>query len=134
MTKLRPSPQPSPCQGEGANSPSPFQREGGIMKSFFIQTLGCKVNQYETEQIVTLLRSRGLRQTDSPELADLRIVNSCSVTTEAASKSRQSTRRLTRLPVLNEAADSEAVSNGISDGAHSLRLDDARAHAKRRGR
>src|SRR5829696_904822 len=98
------------------------------MQTFCISTLGCKVNQYESEQIATLLRSRGLRQTDSPELADLRIVNSCSVTTEAASKSRQSTRRLTRLPVLNEAAKSEA-----SNGAHSLRLDDARAHAKSRG-
>ncbi len=73
-----------------------------VMKTFLIQTLGCKVNQYESEQMATLLRSHGLVQTESPELADLRIVNSCSVTTEAASKSRQSARRLTRLPVLSD--------------------------------
>ncbi|MBC8107765.1 MAG: MiaB/RimO family radical SAM methylthiotransferase [Anaerolineae bacterium] len=96
------------------------------MKTFLIQTLGCKVNQYESEQIATLLRSRGLLQTDSPELADLRIVNSCSVTMEAASKSRQSTRRLIRLPVLPEATIGEAK------GAHSIGSDEA--HAKSRGR
>src|SRR5215213_4313929 len=100
------------------------------MKTFSIQTLGCKVNQYESEQIATFLRSRGLRQTDSPELADLRILNSCSVTVEAASKSRQSTRRLTRLPVINEAAI-----NAAPVGAHSIRFDDAQqARDKRRGR
>lgn len=69
------------------------------MESFSIDTLGCKVNQYESEQIATLLRHRGLVQVDSPN-ADLRIVNTCSVTTPAASKSRQTLRRMIRLPVL----------------------------------
>ncbi|CAN5420594.1 hypothetical protein BH09PLA1_BH09PLA1_37400 [soil metagenome] len=88
------------------------------MKTFLIQTLGCKVNQYESEQIATLLRSHGLDQTDSPERADLRILNSCSVTVEAASKSRQSTRRLTRLPVINEAALNESSNQGRPVDAH----------------
>ncbi len=69
------------------------------MKTFSIQTLGCKVNQYESEQIATLLRRRGLQQVDSPDGADIRVLNSCSVTTEAASKSRQATRKLIRLPL-----------------------------------
>src|SRR5215208_505392 len=69
------------------------------MKTFCVQTLGCKVNHYESEQIATLLRSRGLSETDAAH-ADLRVINTCSVTTEAASKSRQTTRRLVRLPVL----------------------------------
>jgi threonylcarbamoyladenosine tRNA methylthiotransferase MtaB len=68
------------------------------MRTFSIQTLGCKVNQYESDQIATLLRSRGLEQVDSG--GDLRVVNSCSVTIQAASKSRQATRRAVRLPVL----------------------------------
>ena len=69
------------------------------MKTFSIQTLGCKVNQYESDQIAALLRARGMIQSDSPH-ADLRVVNTCSVTVQAASKSRQTVRRVTRLPVL----------------------------------
>src|SRR5687768_6273205 len=70
------------------------------MKTFSVQTLGCKVNQYEGEQIATLLRRRGLVQVDAMRDADVRVVNSCSVTVQAASKSRQLARRAARLPVL----------------------------------
>lgn len=69
------------------------------MKTFSIQTLGCKVNHYESEQIAQFLRSRGLKQSD-PALADLRVIHTCSVTTAAASQSRQAVRRLVRLPLL----------------------------------
>jgi threonylcarbamoyladenosine tRNA methylthiotransferase MtaB len=68
-------------------------------RTFSIFTLGCKVNQYETEQLAALLRSRGLRQAAAGERADLRIVNTCSVTSEAAAKSRHAVRRATRLAV-----------------------------------
>src|SRR5580700_8621037 len=70
------------------------------MRTFSIQTLGCKVNQYESEQIATLLRSQGWVESDA-ESAELRIVNTCSVTTEAASKSRQAVRQMARLPVVD---------------------------------
>lgn len=69
------------------------------MKTFSVETLGCKVNQYEGEQIALLLRRRGLVQVGEPSHADVRVVNSCSVTVQAASKSRQTVRRATRLPV-----------------------------------
>jgi threonylcarbamoyladenosine tRNA methylthiotransferase MtaB len=69
------------------------------MKTFSVETLGCKVNQYESEQIALLLRRRGLVQVD-PSQADVRVVNSCSVTVQAASKSRQTVRRAMRLSVL----------------------------------
>jgi threonylcarbamoyladenosine tRNA methylthiotransferase MtaB len=77
------------------------------MKTFCIQTLGCKVNQYESEQIATLLRARGLVAAKSPAEADLRVINTCSVTVQAASKSRQSVRRAVRLPVLGELEEAE---------------------------
>jgi len=69
------------------------------VRTFWLQTLGCKVNHYESEQIAAVLRAAGLTETDAA-CADLRIVNTCSITTEAASKSRQSIRRAVRLPVL----------------------------------
>ena len=61
------------------------------MKTFSVETLGCRVNQYEGEQIAALLRSRGMVPADAGT-ADLRVVNTCSVTVQAASKSRQVTR------------------------------------------
>ncbi|MGA2581653.1 MAG: MiaB/RimO family radical SAM methylthiotransferase [Tepidisphaeraceae bacterium] len=69
------------------------------MRTFSIQTLGCKVNQYESEQMATLLRARGWTQTEAAG-AGLRIVHTCAVTTEAASKSRSAVRRMVKLPVL----------------------------------
>lgn len=73
------------------------------MRTFSIQTLGCRVNHYESEQIATLLRDRGYRQVEQG--GDVRVVNTCSVTVEAAAKSRQITRRAGRvsLPVLPAA-------------------------------
>jgi len=66
------------------------------MRKFSIQTLGCKVNQYESEQMASLLRSHGWVESD-PDDAELRIVNTCSVTMEAASKSRQAVRQAVRV-------------------------------------
>ena len=83
------------------------------MKTFCIQTLGCKVNQYETQQLASLLRARGWIETDQPR-AELRIVNTCSVTVQAASQSRQEVRRAVGLPVL---------SRGIAPGQSSLTLE-----------
>jgi MiaB/RimO family radical SAM methylthiotransferase len=71
------------------------------MKTFCVHTLGCKVNHYESEQIASLLRARGLSETDAAR-ADLRVINTCSVTVEASAKSRQATRRFVRLPVLDD--------------------------------
>lgn len=78
------------------------------MRTFCIRTLGCKVNHYESQQVAALLRSRGWVESDSSE-ADVRIVNSCSVTIEAASKSRQSVRRAVRLPILDTGSRSRTI-------------------------
>jgi len=85
------------------------------VKTFCVQTLGCKVNQYEGEQLAGLLRARGLSPAASPDRADLRVVHTCSVTVQAASKSRQTVRRAVRLPLLNEAGEDarHACGNGF---------------------
>jgi threonylcarbamoyladenosine tRNA methylthiotransferase MtaB len=59
-------------------------------------TLGCKVNQYETEYVREGLLSIGYRDAHEQEVADLCIVNTCTVTNEGDSKSRQVIRRLAR--------------------------------------
>jgi threonylcarbamoyladenosine tRNA methylthiotransferase MtaB len=59
-------------------------------------TLGCKVNQYETEFIREGLLGIGYADAGDSEPADLCIVNTCTVTSEGDSKSRQVIRRLAR--------------------------------------
>ncbi|MGI6546129.1 MAG: tRNA (N(6)-L-threonylcarbamoyladenosine(37)-C(2))-methylthiotransferase MtaB [Fastidiosipilaceae bacterium] len=59
--------------------------------------LGCKVNHYETEAIRQQLTDRGFSIVPFEEWADVYVVNTCTVTAEAARKSRQMTRRARRL-------------------------------------
>ncbi len=59
-------------------------------------TLGCKVNQYETELVREGLLAAGYVDAATDETADLCIVNTCTVTAEGDSKSRQTIRRLAR--------------------------------------
>ncbi len=59
-------------------------------------TLGCKVNQYETEFVRQSLSTIGYRDAADGETADLCVVNTCTVTAEGDSKSRQTIRQLAR--------------------------------------
>jgi len=59
---------------------------------YAVYTLGCKVNQYETQAIETLLQEHGFMPV--VENADVLIVNTCAVTAESGRKSRQAIRRL----------------------------------------
>ncbi|MHC4877192.1 MAG: tRNA (N(6)-L-threonylcarbamoyladenosine(37)-C(2))-methylthiotransferase MtaB [Planctomycetota bacterium] len=59
-------------------------------------TLGCKVNQYETQLVKETLLQNGFREAAEDEAADLCVVNTCTVTGEADSKGRQLIRQLAR--------------------------------------
>ncbi len=61
-----------------------------------IYNLGCKVNQYEAEALAQDFRENGYRVVDFSQKADIYIINSCAVTTSAASKSRKVARRAKR--------------------------------------
>lgn len=58
-----------------------------------IYTLGCKVNQYESQEIASSLENAGFEITDAKSKADVYIINSCTVTAESSRKSRQSLRK-----------------------------------------
>ena len=58
-----------------------------------IVTLGCKVNQYETDAMYGMLKQAGVIMVDPKEAADIYIVNTCSVTNMAERKSRQMLHR-----------------------------------------
>ena len=59
-------------------------------------TLGCKVNQYESQAIGESLKKRGYEIAEAKDSADVVIVNSCTVTAESDRKTRQAVRRFKR--------------------------------------
>ena len=61
---------------------------------YIISTLGCKVNQFETQAMEARLQEHGHLPCAPGELADAAIVNTCAVTAESGRKSRQLLRRL----------------------------------------
>jgi threonylcarbamoyladenosine tRNA methylthiotransferase MtaB len=66
------------------------------MKTFYIRTLGCKVNQYESDGIATGLEQHGLIRAKKGRFVDVCIINTCAVTSKAAMQSRQAVRKLRR--------------------------------------
>lgn len=63
------------------------------MKKAAFYTLGCKVNQYETEAMAELFADAGYEICDFSEKADVYVINTCSVTNMGDRKSRQVIRR-----------------------------------------
>lgn len=63
------------------------------MKKAAFYTLGCKVNQYETEAMAELFASAGYEICDFNEKSDVYVINTCSVTNMGDRKSRQIIRR-----------------------------------------
>lgn len=64
-----------------------------LLKSVAFCTLGCKVNQYETDAMIELFKKSDYRIVSFSEKADAYIVNTCSVTSMADRKSRQMLHR-----------------------------------------
>ncbi len=64
------------------------------MTTFYINTLGCKVNRYESDGIAADLEQQGASRVDRPDMADICIINTCTVTSRAGMQSRQEIRRI----------------------------------------
>ena len=63
------------------------------MKTFRILTLGCKVNQYESEALTQLFLKHGYRLAKEDEPASVSVINTCSVTNVSDRKSRKMIRQ-----------------------------------------
>ena len=66
------------------------------MATVAFQTLGCKVNHYETEAVWQLFKDAGYGRVDFADHADVYVVNTCTVTNTGDTKSRQVIRRAIR--------------------------------------
>ena len=65
----------------------------------FLDTIGCRLNQAEIESMSRQFRAAGHEIVDSAEHADMAVVNTCAVTTQAASDSRGKIRTIARAGV-----------------------------------
>ena len=63
---------------------------------FYVQNFGCRATQADGAGIAAALAAKGLRQMDTPSAAELVIVNTCTVTSEADQDARQTIRRIHR--------------------------------------
>ena len=64
------------------------------MKRVAFYTLGCKVNQYETEAMLELFEKEGYEKAETEDYADVYVINTCTVTHMSDRKSRQYIRRM----------------------------------------
>lgn len=62
-------------------------------KTVGFMTLGCKVNQYESEAVSTIFEDSGYSIVDFDQMADVYVINTCTVTNLSDRKSRQAIRR-----------------------------------------
>jgi threonylcarbamoyladenosine tRNA methylthiotransferase MtaB len=66
------------------------------MNRIAFQTLGCKVNSYETEAMWQIFQKEGYEKVDFENEADVDLINTCTVTNTGDKKSRQVIRRAIR--------------------------------------
>jgi threonylcarbamoyladenosine tRNA methylthiotransferase MtaB len=78
-----------------AQLPADFMKPKGAT-TISVATLGCKVNQFESEALIDALEQRGYALTPLEEGADVTIINTCTVTHRADFQSRQMVRRAFR--------------------------------------
>jgi len=67
------------------------------MKKVAFYTLGCKVNQYETNAMIEKFLNKNYQIVDFEEIADIYIINTCTVTNMSDRKSRQIIRRVKQI-------------------------------------
>ncbi len=70
-----------------------FEKNYGRKKTVSIFTLGCKVNQYESEAMLEMFVEAGYNIVNHEDLADYYVINTCTVTSVSDRKSRQFMRR-----------------------------------------
>lgn len=90
------------------------------MKKFKVVTLGCRTNQYESQGYSDQLRKMGYSPAEEGEVADLCIVNTCTVTDSADSASRHEIRSLLRQNPNAKLAVTGCMAESASDAILSI--------------
>jgi len=81
-----------------------------MSKKVFVKSFGCQMNEYDSEKIEDILGSKkNLSQTDSPEDADLIVLNTCSVREKAEVKLFSDLGRYRKLKETNVENKNEPI-------------------------
>ncbi|MBP5293483.1 MAG: tRNA (N6-isopentenyl adenosine(37)-C2)-methylthiotransferase MiaB [Clostridia bacterium] len=88
IIKLNPSDleRQKTCQSEVLRHNLEFEKTTGLEKKAFIRTFGCQQNEADSEKIAGMCREMGYRISDTPEGADLIVVNTCAIREHAEKK------------------------------------------------
>ena len=88
---------PKPQSGVRFPSSAPFYFRAIVYMKVAFHTLGCKVNQYESEAMAGMFRRAGYEIVGEEDFADVYVINTCTVTATADKKSRQYIRRMKKV-------------------------------------
>jgi len=95
-----------------------MEKKTELKSSYFIETYGCQMNEYDSELVRSILNSEGFTEVDSPDSAGVVLLNTCSVRENAHNKV------FGRLQVLRRLKDEKATVIGVLGCmAQNLKLD-----------
>jgi tRNA-2-methylthio-N6-dimethylallyladenosine synthase len=72
-------------------------KEVRLKKGFFVTTMGCQMNEYDSRYLAETLLEMGYAQVDRPEDASVVLINTCSVRAKADQKAFSLVGRMSRL-------------------------------------
>ena len=108
-----------PHEGEGLRSsrPAPITRSMSAptpTKRLFIKTYGCQMNVYDSERMADVLSPLGYAMTDSPEGADLVVLNTCHIREKATEKVYSELGKLKELKQARAAGDGSVMTIAVA--------------------
>ena len=93
-----------------------------VDKKLFIKTWGCQMNVYDSNRMADILRPFGYRPADTPDDADMVILNTCHIREKATDKVFSDLGRLRPLKDKKEAAGGQMVMANVGENG-GLELD-----------
>jgi tRNA-2-methylthio-N6-dimethylallyladenosine synthase len=86
-----------------------MKRSDAALKTVFIKTYGCQMNVYDSERMTDVLAESGYRPVESPEAADLILLNTCHIREKAAEKVYSELGRFRVLKQAGQAAGRQVL-------------------------
>ncbi len=96
------------------STPAHTNTQSATKKTLFIKTYGCQMNVYDSERMADVLAPVGYRCVDSPEGADLVVLNTCHIREKAAEKVYSELGRIRKLKEKSGGAMKVAVAGCVA--------------------
>lgn len=80
-----------------------------MKKKFYIKTYGCQMNVYDTERMIDVMAPEGYEESDTPEDADLVVLNTCHIREKAAEKVYSDIGRIKKMKQARKKAGEDMI-------------------------